>query len=160
VIWRINYRLIPNGDLYNKLGSFKKLVMMHKIEAFFQKDKYAELTGIKLLDVSDGRAKAMLEITENHLNSAGTVHGGVIFTLADFTFEVASNSYGTLAVAINAQISFFKAVSAGVLYAEAKELALHPKLASYSIDVTNENGELIASFQGMVYRKKDMLKIE
>jgi acyl-CoA thioesterase len=134
--------------------------MMQKIEAFFQKDKCAELTGIKLLDVSEGRAKAMLEITENHLNSAGTVHGGVIFTLADFAFEVASNSYGTLAVAINAQISFFKAVSAGVLYAEAKELSLHPKLASYSIDVINENGELIASFQGMVYRKKDMLNIE
>jgi acyl-CoA thioesterase len=134
--------------------------MMQKIEAFFQKDKFAELTGIKLLDVSEGRAKAMLEITDNHLNSAGTVHGGVIFTLADFAFEVASNSYGTLAVAINAQISFFKAVSAGVLYAEAKELSLHPKLASYTIDVTNETGELIASFQGMVYRKKDMLNIE
>ena len=134
--------------------------MMHKIEEFFQKDKYAAVMGIKLLEVSDGRAKAMLEVTENHLNSAGTVHGGVIFTLADFAFEVASNSYGTLAVAINAQISFFKAVAAGVLYAEAKELALHPKLASYTIDVTNETGDLIASFQGMVYRKKDMLKIE
>lgn len=134
--------------------------MPHKIAAFFQKDKYAQLTGIKLLDVSEGRAKAMLEITENHLNSAGTVHGGVIFTLADFAFEVASNSYGTLAVAINAQISFFKAVSAGILYAEAKEVSLHPKLASYSIDVTNENGDLIASFQGMVYRKKEMLQFE
>ena len=134
--------------------------MTQKIEAFFQKDTYAELTGIKLLDVSEGRAKAMLAVTENHLNSAGTVHGGVIFTLADFAFEVASNSYGTLAVAINAQISFFKAVSAGVLYADAKEVSLHPKLASYTIDVTNENGELIASFQGMVYRKKDMLNIK
>jgi acyl-CoA thioesterase len=134
--------------------------MTQKIEAFFQKDTYAELTGIKLLDVSEGRAKAMLAVTENHLNSAGTVHGGVIFTLADFAFEVASNSYGTLAVAINAQISFFKAVSAGVLYADAKEVSLHPKLASYSIDVTNENGELIATFQGMVYRKKDMLNIK
>jgi acyl-CoA thioesterase len=134
--------------------------MMHKIEAFFQKDKYAELTGIKLIEVSEGRAKAMLEITENHLNSAGTVHGGVIFTLADFAFAVASNSYGTLAVAINAQISFFKAVAAGVLYAEATERARHPKLASYAIDVTNENGDLIASFQGMAYRKKEMLTIE
>ncbi|RZN37108.1 MAG: hotdog fold thioesterase [Methanophagales archaeon ANME-1-THS] len=134
--------------------------MAQKIAAFFQKDTYAALTGIKLLDVSEGHAKAMLEITENHLNSAGMVHGGVIFTLADFAFEVASNSYGTLALAINAQISFFKAVSAGVLYAEANEVSRHPKLASYSIDVTNETGDLIASFQGMVYRKKDLLKIE
>ena len=133
---------------------------MNTMEGFFKKDKYAELTGIKLLEFSEGRAKAMLDITETNLNSAGTVHGGAIYTLADFAFAVAANSHGTAAVAINSSISFFKAVSAGILYAEAKEISFHPKLASYVIDVTNEENELIASFQGMVYRKKDKLKIE
>jgi acyl-CoA thioesterase len=130
---------------------------MSRIEAFFKKDSYAELTGIKLLEFSEGRSKVMLEITDHHLNSAGTVHGGAIFTLADYAFAVASNSYGTVSVAINSSISFFKAVSGGTLYAEAKEKSRHPKLASYIVDVTNEHNELIASFQGMVYRKKDTL---
>ncbi|MHC1599342.1 MAG: PaaI family thioesterase [Candidatus Methanospirareceae archaeon] len=133
---------------------------MTTLEEFLKKDKYAELTGIKLLEVSEGRARAMLEIHEKHLNSAGTVHGGAIFTLADFAFAAASNSHGTVAAAINSSISFFKAVSAGILYADAKEISLHYKLASYAIDITNEKNELIASFQGMVYRKKDKLPIE
>ncbi len=131
--------------------------MTTTMEEFLKKDKYAELTGIKLLEVSEGRARAMLEINEKHLNGFGTVHGGAIFTLADFAFGAASNSHGTAAVAINSSISFFKAVSAGILYADAKEISLHYKLASYVIDVTNEKNELIASFQGMVYRKKDKL---
>jgi len=133
---------------------------MTTMEEFLKKDKYAELTGIKLLEVSEGRARAMLEINETHLNSAGTVHGGAIFTLADFAFAAASNSHGTVAIAINSSISFFKAVSAGILYANAREISFHYKLASYVIDVTNEKNELIASFQGMVYRKKDKLPIE
>ena len=133
---------------------------MITIEAYFKKDSYAVSTGIKLLEFTEDRAKAMIEITENHLNSAGTVHGGAIFTLADFAFAVAAHSHGTVSAAINSCISFFKAVSAGVLYAEAKEISFHPKLASYTVDVTNEKNELIASFQGIVYRKKDTLNIE
>ena len=128
--------------------------MTTTMEEFLKKDKYAELTGIKLLEVSEGRARAMLEINEKHLNGFGTVHGGAIFTLADFAFGAASNSHGTAAVAINSSISFFKAVSAGILYADAKEISLHYKLASYVIDITNEKNELIASFQGMAYRKQ------
>ena len=133
---------------------------MKKLEAYFKKDTYAQLTGIQLLDVSEGRAKAMLAITEHHRNSAGTVHGGVIFTLADFAFAAAALSHGTVAVAINSSISFFKAVSEGMLYAEAREISIHPKLASYIVDVTNDKNERIASFQGMAFRKKDMLEIE
>jgi acyl-CoA thioesterase len=133
---------------------------MSTIEEFLKRDNYAALSGITLLDVSEGRARAMMELTEKHLNCFGTVHGGAIFTLADFVFGVASNSHGTVSVAINSGISFFKAVSSGILYAEAREVSFHPKLASYAIDVTNEEDELIASFQGMVYRKRDKLKLE
>jgi acyl-CoA thioesterase len=46
------------------------------------------------------------------------------------------------------------------LYAEAKEVSFHPKLASYIVEITDEEDELIATFQGMVYRKKDKLEIE
>jgi acyl-CoA thioesterase len=133
---------------------------MSNLEGIFKRDNYAALSGIKLLEVSEGRARAMMEITEDHLNGFGSVHGGAIFTLADFAFGVASNSHGTLSVAINSSISFFKAVSSGILYAEAREVSFHPKLASYTIDVTNEEGDLIASFQGMAYRKRDKLQIE
>ncbi len=124
---------------------------------FFKRDKFAQYNGIELLEAADGHARSSMKVTQDHLNGLGIVHGGAIFTLADFTFAAASNSRGNIAVAINANISFMKSASSGTLYAEAKEIAVNPKLGTYTIDVTNEAGELIAVFQGMVYRKKERL---
>ena len=121
--------------------------------SFFNKDKFARYNGIELLEAADGHAKTRMAVTENHLNGLGIVHGGAIFTLADFTFAAASNSRGIIAVAINANISYVKSSTTGVLYAEAKETSLNHKLGTYTVDVTNEAGELLAIFQGMVYRK-------
>jgi acyl-CoA thioesterase len=98
-----------------------------------------------------------MALQDHHLNSAGTVHGGAIFALADAVFSVASNSHGTLAMAINVSISYFKAVSSGTLFAAAEEVSINPKLATYLITVRDEAGNKIALFQGTVYRKKDSL---
>ncbi len=130
---------------------------MDRIKKFFKNDRFAEYVGIELVDVGKGRATARLEIKDHHLNGVGIVHGGAIFALADLAFAVASNSHGTVALGINASISFIKATSAGVLTAEAREVAWNPKLATYQIDVTDSDGELIAVFQGTVYRKKDSI---
>lgn len=130
---------------------------MHTIKEFLKNDRYAALSGIDLLEVSEGRAKASMKIEDHHLNGVNLVHGGAIFTLADLAFAAASNSYGTVAVAINACIWFVKAAREGTLFAEAREVSLNPKLATYAIDVTDEAGELIATFEGMVYRKKDKI---
>ena len=108
--------------------------------SFFEADVFARQTGIELLEVSPGRARVKMEIGEQHMNSHRTVHGGAIFTLADTAFALASNSHGIPAAAINAQISYLTAARSGILYAEAEEFARNPKLASYTVQVTDENG--------------------
>jgi len=130
---------------------------MDDLKKFVAKDHFARHLGIEVLDYSEGKARARMEIQPHHLNSAGTLHGGAIFSLADAVFSVASNSHGTLAVAINVSISYFKAVKSGILMAEAEEVSLNPKLATYVIRVEDEKGDAIALFQGTVYRKKDKL---
>jgi acyl-CoA thioesterase len=132
---------------------------MDDIKRFFKKDKFCEFIGIELLEVEEGRAKAKLDIKPHHLNGVGIVQGGAIFTLADFAFAAASNSHGTVAVSINANISNMTAVSTGTLYAEAREISKNHKIGTYTVDVTNEKGQVIAIFQGMVYRKKDPIDL-
>ena len=128
---------------------------MERIREFLAKDRFAQHVGIELLEVGPGRAKARLRITDQHLNGVGIVHGAALFSLADLVFAAASNSHGTVAVAINAHIAFLKATTGGVLVAEGREVSQNPKLATYDVDIRNETGELVASFHGMVYRKKD-----
>jgi acyl-CoA thioesterase len=131
---------------------------LEAMEGFIDQDRYARYLGVEICHWSEGYAKAKLELNKNHLNSVNTVHGGVIFSLADCAFSVASNSRRMVAVAIQVCISFFKATSSGALYAEAREVSRNSKLATYLIEVTDDSGSLIAMFQGTVYRKSTRIE--
>lgn len=120
-------------------------------------DKFAAHSNIELLAVGLGHARAKMALQPHHRNGLGITQGGAIFTLADFAFAAASNSHGTVAVAINVNISFLKAVNSGTLWAEAKELSRTSKLGTYTVEVKDDQNDLVAIFQGMVYRKKDPL---
>ncbi|HPC96521.1 MAG TPA: PaaI family thioesterase [Sedimentisphaerales bacterium] len=133
---------------------------MRAIKEFFKNDRFAEHCGIELVEVGEGRAKTRMKIEDRHLNGVNVVHGGAIFTLADLAFAAASNSHGTVAVAINASIWYVKAGLSGTLLANAREVSLNPKLATYSIEVTDDAGEIIAVFEGMVYRKKETISCD
>ncbi len=133
---------------------------MEKIKRFFKNDRFAEFVGIELIEAAPGFARAKMSTGEHHLNGLNRVHGSVIFTLADLVFAVASNAHGNASVAINVSISFMKASLGGVLYAEATEVSRNPKLGSYTIRVTDEEGDLVALFQGMAYVKKDKLDFQ
>jgi len=126
---------------------------MDDLDRFVAQDAFARSLGVEVPEYGGGRATARLTVEPRHLNSAGTLHGGVIFSLADVAFAAASNSHGDLAVSIDAGISYFLAVSGGVVTAEAREVSRNPKLATYLIDVTDEAGRLVAHFRGTVYRK-------
>jgi acyl-CoA thioesterase len=132
---------------------------MERIKRFFSdRDRFAAHCGVELAEVQVGRAVARMRLQPHHLNGVNTAQGGAIFTLADLAFAAACNSHGTVAVAINASISYMKAATTGVLTAVAEEAACNPRLGTYTIAVTDEAGDLVAIFQGLAYRKKDRLE--
>ena len=128
-----------------------------QIKAFFSRDRFAAHVGIELVESAPGRAKARLRIGEQHLNAVGVVHGAAIFSLADLVFAVASNSHGSVALGINVSVSFLASARGGNLIAEAEEVSINPKLATYLIRVRDDSERLIALLQGTVYRKQQAL---
>lgn len=131
--------------------------MKTTLKEFFKNDRFAAAAGIELLGAEPGRARAKMEIVPAHLNAGNTVQGGAIFTLADFAFAAASNAGGNLSVSVETSIRFFKGVGSGTLFAEAKVVNDHAKLATFEARVTNEKDELIALFTATAYRKRDKL---
>ena len=101
-----------------------------------------------------------MEIKPEHLNGGGVCQGGAIFTLADLAFAAATNSHARLTLSITSSINFFKAESKGFLYAEAHEAFSHKRLANCEVRITNEAGDLIATFNGTGYRKDTELPFE
>ena len=132
---------------------------MDTVKRFFKNDKFAERANIELLSVSPGHACAKMTLHPHHMNGYGTVQGGAIFTLADFAFAAASNSHGKVAVAINVSITFMKAGESGTLWAEAREVSKNIKLGSYTVEVKDDQGELVAVFQGLAYRKSEAIPV-
>jgi acyl-CoA thioesterase len=128
---------------------------MEALRRCFAKDRFASSSGVELVELRPGYAKARLEIQERHLNSVGIVQGGAIFTLADFAFAVACNSAGRVTVAVNMNLSCLKATNSGILYAEATEISRSRKIASCSVRVTDDADELVAAFQGTAYIKNE-----
>ena len=131
-----------------------------EIKEFFKDDRYAVFSGVELIDVMPGWAKAKMEIRDMHLNAGNVVQGGAIFTLADLAFAAAVNAYGNLAMSVETSIRYFKGESSGTLFAEAKIIDLHRKLATFQVEVKNENGELIALFTATAYRKDIQLPFD
>ncbi|MDR0962718.1 MAG: PaaI family thioesterase [Mediterranea sp.] len=127
-------------------------------QEFFKNDRFATNAGIELLEVREGYGKAQLVVTTEHLNAGGRTQGGAVFTLADLALAAAANSHGTLAFSISSHITFLRGSGIGdVLTAEARERYIGRTTGYYQIDVTNDRGELIASFESNVFRKSDVL---
>lgn len=115
-------------------------------------DAFARHNGMRLIEVREGYARAEMTIAPWHLNGAGVVHGGALFTLADFAFAAASNSQGRLALSIQSSIAIFRPSREGKLFAEAQAISTGNQLAGFRVEVRREDGELVASFEGLVYR--------
>lgn len=131
------------------------------IQEFFKKDRFAEGAGVELLEVKEGYSKARLVVGEEHLNAGRRTQGGALFTLADLALAAAANSHGTLAFSLSSNITFLRASGAGdTLYAEARERYTGRTTGYYQIDITNQRGELIATFESSVFRKGDKLPFD
>jgi len=129
-------------------------------EHIYKYDRLFEFLDAEITDMGEGFSEVKMQVQDRHLNSAEVCHGGVIFTLADLAFALASNSYGSLALAINAHISFIKPVKVGdVLIARAEEFSRGKTLATYHVTVKKDTGDKVAFFEGMVFRfEKSILK--
>ena len=123
-----------------------------------QHDRLARLLGMQLEAVEPGSCRVSMEVTGDMLNAVGVTHGGATYSLADFAFAVASNSHGTVAVALTAQISYPAASRLGDrLIAEARENNLGGKTGLYTIEVKTEAGRLVGLFTGTVFRRNEPL---
>lgn len=130
--------------------------MDYKQEAVerFRNDLYAtETTGIVIEDVYPNYAKCSLVVDDRHLNAAGFVMGGAIFTLADFAFAIAANCGRGFTVTLSSQISYINGTKGPNLFAEARCIKNSKKICFYEIEVSDGNGDIVAIISTTGYRK-------
>ena len=124
-------------------------------------EPFAKYMGIRLRYIGPGYALVEARFPEKMNNFHNMIHGGAIFSLIDAAFEVASNSHGTVAVALNINITYISPPENNrLLIAEAKEESRTRRTATYHIEVRQEDekgARKIAFCHALVYRKGNAL---
>ena len=118
-------------------------------------DHAARGLGIELVSVGPGVATLRMEVRQDMVNGHGSCHGGYIFAIADSAFAYSCNTYNHRAVASGADISFLAPAHLGdVLTAHGHVRQQGGRSGVYDIEVTNQDGRMIALFRGRSTRIK------
>ena len=126
-------------------------------EALFEavaREPYCQKLGIELKMLELGHSVVeMVYIPETMNNIYERAHGGAVFGLIDEAFETACQTHGAIAVALNVSVTYAASPDPGSrLRAEAVERTLTKKTATYDIQVTDQDGRIIALCQALAYR--------
>ncbi|MGQ9921495.1 MAG: PaaI family thioesterase [Desulfobacca sp.] len=114
--------------------------------------------GLSLVALEPGRAVVKMVTGKQHTNILGGIHGTAIFALIDEAFQASCNAHGTVAVALNMNLTFHRAPAVGEeLAAESQELHRGRRTGTYQITVTDSRGRRIATCQALAYRQGEPL---
>lgn len=121
-----------------------KGITLDMVRERFANDRFATVNGAVVEAVDEGYARCSMELNDTHRNALGAVMGGAIFTLADFTFAVASNWNKNPQVSLNATISFLGKAKGSKLIAEAMKIKEGRKTCYYEVNIDDELGNKVA----------------
>lgn len=124
------------------------------IEKAVKKEPFARALQIKLVELAEGRSKVSMVYEPDKMdNIYARAHGGAIYALIDEAFETAGQTDGTIAVALNVNVTYVSSPEPGQrLQAEARRVSRTRKTASYDIKVTDPNGQVIALCQALAFQ--------
>ncbi|MEU6134607.1 PaaI family thioesterase [Nocardioides sp. NPDC047086] len=104
--------------------------------------------GMTLVEVGDGRAVFELTPEEWHYNPIGTVHGGILATLADSALGCAVHTKlkaGTGYTSLDLTIKFTRAATleSGTLTCEGRVVTIGRRTATAEAEITDKTGRVI-----------------
>jgi acyl-CoA thioesterase len=118
-------------------------------DAILARDTFARQLGVEILEVGTGHAVARLRTGDGMVNGIGTVHGAVVFALADIAYAIACNSHGMATVSRSAEVIHTAPAHPGdVLLATAAERTRIGRNGVYDVTVRREDGAVVAEFRG------------
>jgi len=122
------------------------------IDAMMEKDYFSQWLGVERIEEGEGFCKLKMTIRREMCNGFEIAHGGICYSFADSTLAFASNSHGRKTVSMETSIAHIKPLKTGdVIIATAVEKNLGKTIGRYDVNITRENGELVALFRGTVF---------
>lgn len=110
---------------------------------------FIDYTGMKVTAVDTGHVEGEIEIEEHHLNPAGGIHGGLVFSLADTIGGLATRTLGVLPTTAASSINYLRPTpGTTVLKAKADMIKRGRNLSVVNINLYNQKDVLLANVVG------------
>ncbi len=122
-----------------------------ELREFFSRDRYVILSDIEIVSSTEDCAVCKVDIKDKHLNAGDVAQGGLIFTLADFTFAVHANMTA-FTVTQSATINYIRAPKGSTIFATARKMGETRTSCVYRVEVTDELGTIVAEMQAQGYK--------
>lgn len=117
----------------------------------FDRMPFSECLGIEMIEIGDGRAVGVLELSEEHSSRPGRLiaHGGVTYALADTVGGAAAISVSeAVTPTIDMRIDYLHPATDGTLRAEGEVVRNGDSVATVEVTITDDNGATIAIARG------------
>lgn len=109
--------------------------------------------GMELVELEEGYCKGKIVLSQKHNNPMGTVHGGLIFGLADTIGGRAAMSYGDKVVTLNSNICYLNpAANTEYIEAEANVVRNGRTTAVYDVMIRTAEGVDVAKVTITYYK--------
>lgn len=126
---------------------FQKLIDFRNSHKGFTKEMNMVVTEVK-----EGYAKVEMELDSRSDNPIGSVHGGVLFALADTAGGVAATSRGSVVTTMTGNINYLNAaIGSKRLVASTRELKVGKNVLVYDVTVSDETEKVIAEARMTYY---------
>ncbi len=117
------------------------------------------LVNMRVVEAEDGEAVLTMDVTPNALNGYGYVHGGMLFTLADYAMGATARSLvekGASPVTLEAKANYISNVKEGRLVVRCEALHQSKRLITLQARITNaDTDELLMLVLGTYYVIRD-----
>lgn len=113
---------------------------------------YYQLLGVKISLLGSGLAELEAEVSHQHTNPLGAVHGGLYMSLADAAMGNAIRSLGIKAVTVDCATSMIAGASAGEIIKARGTLDKVGKNLIFASARVTTGEKLLATARGTFYR--------
>ena len=117
-------------------------------------EPFAQQLKLQLVALDDGFSVVEMDYVPHTMdNIYGRAHGGAVYALIDEAFETAGQTDGTIAVALNVNVTYVSSPQPGSrLRAEAQRFSQTKQTAGFNIQVKDQEGRLIATCQAVAFQ--------
>ncbi len=109
---------------------------------------FDRLYGLEFLAASSEEVRAQVVVTEDHLQPAGLVHGGLFAAMAESIASIGTwlgvRDQGKASMGLSNQTSFLRPILAGTVHAVARRRHAGRSTWVWEVDITDDEGRLCA----------------